>query len=251
MTQEQVRPIESMPAVRRVRTAYQQVADQLLSLVLDGTLAAGDKLPPEGDLSAMFGVSRSTVREALRSLASRDLIHTVRGTSGGTFVSRVQVEEVSGYLETTFGLMSGSADIDVCQMLEARELLEVPAVRLAAVRRDPEHLTALRDAVERDSQARDRGEKFRDHRHFHAVIAAASANPFLELMSEPVFRVLRARFLKPDIPPEFWYDVDRDHVEIVRLVEAGDADGAAEVMRRHLRAIRAGYVPAPEPGADA
>ena len=69
-----------MLSVDRVRPAYQQVADQLLARVLDGSLAAGDRLPAEGELAVAFGVSRSTVREAFRVLASRDLITTVRGT---------------------------------------------------------------------------------------------------------------------------------------------------------------------------
>ena len=76
--------------------------------MLDGSLAAGDRLPAEGELAVAFGVSRSTVREALRVLASRDLITTVRGTSGGSFVSHADADQVSAFLETSIGLMSGS-----------------------------------------------------------------------------------------------------------------------------------------------
>ena len=71
--------------VNRVQPAYQQVADQLRDRILDGSVAAGDRLPTEVELSEIFGVSRSTVREALRVLASRGLIRTTRGTTGGTF----------------------------------------------------------------------------------------------------------------------------------------------------------------------
>ena len=97
--------------VSRVRPAYQQVADQLLDLILSGSLSSGDRLPSEAELSGVFGVSRSTVREALRVLASRDLIHTLRGTTGGTFVSRVKFEQVSEYLEASLGLLTGSSDV--------------------------------------------------------------------------------------------------------------------------------------------
>src|SRR5690606_27188041 len=80
--------------VSSVRTAYQQVAEQLRELILTGALSAGDRLPPEAELAATFGVSRSTVREALRVFASRDLIRTARGTTCGTFVNTVNFEQV-------------------------------------------------------------------------------------------------------------------------------------------------------------
>jgi DNA-binding GntR family transcriptional regulator len=92
--------------VSRVRPAYQQVADQLRDRILDGSLTSGDRLPTEIELSEIFGVSRSTIREALRVLASKDLIRTTRGTTGGTFVARVQFDQVSDYLEMSLGLMS-------------------------------------------------------------------------------------------------------------------------------------------------
>jgi GntR family transcriptional repressor for pyruvate dehydrogenase complex len=68
--------------IQPVKTAYQQVADQLRSLILGGDLSPGDRLPPESELIELFGVSRGTVREALRALASQGLITTSRGATG-------------------------------------------------------------------------------------------------------------------------------------------------------------------------
>lgn len=228
-------------AVSRVRTAYQQVADQLRELILAGTLAAGDRLPPEPDLAARFGVSRSTIREALRVLASRDLIYTTRGTTGGTFVSRVDAAQVSEYLETSIGLMSGSDSVTVAEMLEAREVLEVPSARLAAVRREEHHLKALREAVERETRTRGRDRRFHEHRTFHATIVEASGNRLLRMVAEPVFRVLQAKFLSPDVPDTFWARVDRDHEAILNAIEDRDGEAAAAAMQRHLTALRDAY----------
>ena len=228
-------------SVSRVRTAYQQVADQVRELILTGALAAGDRLPPEPDLAAQFGVSRSTIREALRVLASRDLIHTTRGTTGGTFVSRVNAAQVSDYLETSIGLMSGSDSVTVAEMLEAREMLEVPSARLAAVRRAEHHLKALREAVERETRTRGRDGRFREHRTFHAIIVEASGNRLLRMVAEPVFRVLQAKFLSPDVPDEFWANVDHDHEEILAAIEDRDGEAAAAAMQRHLTALRGAY----------
>ncbi len=234
-------PVGDGLAVSRVRPAYQQVADQLLELILAGSLASGDRLPTEAKLSAIFGVSRSTVREALRVLASRDLIHTMRGTTGGTFVSRVQFAQVSDYLETSLGLLSGSSDVSVTEMLEARELLEGPSARLAAIRRDDTHIRAMRDAIDREATGRGRGVKFREHRTFHALIVDAAGNGLLGVMTDPVFRVLQAQFLAPDITPEYWAEVDHDHENILTCIEDGDAGAAGSAMKAHLIRLREAY----------
>ncbi len=227
--------------VSRVRPAYQQVADQLLELILSGQLASGDRLPPEADLAANFGVSRSTVREALRVLASRDLIHTTRGTTGGTFVRRVEVEQVSDYLETSIGLMSGAESLGIDDMLEAREVLEVPAARLAAVRRQDHHVEQMREAIDRETRTRGRSLKFREHRNFHGIVVNASGNGLLEMMTEPVFRVLQSKFLDPDVPQNFWDTVDADHEVIAEAITAGDGDAAAAAMHEHLSRLRSAY----------
>ena len=81
--------------------AYQVLADALRAKILAGELEPGRKLPIEPELSAQYGVSRSTVREALRVLASQNLIATTRGVSGGSFVAPPNPEQISGYLEAS------------------------------------------------------------------------------------------------------------------------------------------------------
>lgn len=233
------------PSFDRVRPAYQQVADQLMVRILDGSLAAGDRLPVEGDLAGVFGVSRSTVREALRVLASRDLIVTSRGTAGGSFVARAGAEQVSAYLETSIGLMSGSDDVSLDHMLEAREMVEVPAARLAAERREQRHIEQLHEEMELENRVRGRGERFERNKHFHGIVLEASGNLLFSLVNEPVFRVLRARFLRPEMPPTYWEMVRKDHAEVVRLIEQQDQEGAAGAMHDHLERIRPAYHTAP------
>ncbi len=229
-------------AVSKVLPAYQQVANQLRSLILAGELRPGDRLPNESELSAHFGVSRSTVREALRVLASRDLVETSRGVTGGTFVARINADRVRDYLETSLGLMTGAEDVTAKEMLEAREILEVPAARLAAERAQDDIVEAMRKAVEREKDSRGRGSKFEEHRNFHELVVEAADNELLSLMNQPVFMVLRARFLRPDIAAEFWAEVDSDHEEILERIADGDVDGAGEAMRAHLGRIKPAYV---------
>ena len=234
------RPVGDRLAVSKVRPAYQQVADQLRELILSGALSSGDRLPPEAELATNFGVSRSTVRESLRVLASRDLIYTTRGTTGGTFVSQVKRDKVSDYLETSLGLMSGSDEVSVAEMLEARESLEVPAARLAAIRREDRHLQVLREAIEREKASRSRGAKFTEHRSFHQGVVSAAGNALLEMVTDPVYKVLQTR-LTTHATPDFWATVDHDHQEILDAIERGDAEAAAHAMSAHLVGLRPAY----------
>lgn len=227
-------------AVSRVRPAYRQVEDQLLGRIRDGSLAVGDRLPSEAELSALFGVSRGTVREALRGLASRNLVHTARGPEGGTVVRQVEIGEVSEFLAASLGLMSSST-ISVDDMLEAREILEVPAARLAAERRDQDQLDAMREAMERERVARGRGSRFTERRNFHAVVVECAGNAVLGAVAEPVYRVLQTKFLDPTMEVGLWGRVDAEHEAILAAIADGDADRAARTMRDHLRGLRDAY----------
>lgn len=219
--------------------AYQQVAERLRATILSGELSSGDRLPAEADLAEQFGVSRSTVREALRVLASRDLVHTRRGVTGGTFVSELDVAHVAGYLETTLALMSGREGLGMRDMLEAREILEVPCAELAAQRRTDVHVAALRSASSHGSPEEGR---FREHRSFHQLIVDAAQNPMLSMMTEPLFRVLQTRLIRPDLQPDAVIRVDEDHEAICSAIEAGDADLAGQLMFGHLVRLRDVYL---------
>ncbi len=230
----------SLP-VQRLRPAYQQVADQLRTLIIKGELASGDRLPPEGELGSSFGVSRSTVREALRALASQGLTETHRGTTGGTFVTRIRPAAVSSYLETSIGLMSGTEDLTLTELLEARDLLEVPSASMAAAQHQQHHLDALREAISREKASPGRNGKFSEHRQFHGRIIAATGNGLLGILTDPIFRVLQTRFLQPVTVEGFWAQVDAQHEELVERIAAGDGEGAAAAMREHLDHIRLAY----------
>jgi len=235
-------------SLRKVRPAYEQVADQLREQIIDGTLRAGDRLPSETDLLRSFGVSRSTLREALRVLAARDLVHTVRGVNGGTFVSEVHASKVSSYLETSLGLMSGNDRISVQEILEARETVEVPAARLAAQRADAAQVTALLEAGKRQTARNFERQRFEKHATFHSTVVEASGNRLLAMMNEPNFRVLGSRFRRSDMPESWWRDVDSEHVVIAEHIAARRAEEAADAMKSHLDRLRVLYLPMEEQG---
>jgi len=220
--------------LRRVTAAapaYQQLADELRELILAGSLAPGDRLAGEEDLGDRYGVSRSTAREAIRLLEAQHLVVTTRGTTGGSFVARQAPDRIDVELGASIGLLVAQDHLLPEQIIEARGLLEVPAAALAARRRTEEHLEALRQCV---AAGRDGNERF------HQVLLQASGNPLVEAMTRPLLRVLRDR-ARDRAPEPFWAEVDDDHARILALVEAGDADGAAEAVREHLDNLGAMY----------
>ena len=106
-------PGAALPAgpVRRVRKAYEQVYDQLRDWIIRGDLSRGARLPSEAVLAREFGVSRGTVREALRVLAAQNLIRTAKGAGGGSFVTLPTVDHISTFLHANISLLSESDDV--------------------------------------------------------------------------------------------------------------------------------------------
>ena len=225
---------------RRNQPAYHQVANEIRNRIIAGDMIPGARLPAEAELSEMFGVSRSTVREALRVVASQSLVKTTRGVTGGTFVSTPEAGEMSDYLQTSLALMASAEDVDVAELLEARMILEAPAAALAAKRRTEEHLEQLRGSIEEGTGA-EPGHGFEGNRSFHQVILEASGNRLLTVVTRPVFAVLRGRFLRDEAAPSFWNRVARDHRKILEAVEAGDSVTAEAEMRRHLLQLASTY----------
>jgi DNA-binding FadR family transcriptional regulator len=220
--------------------AYQELAGTLREQILSGALQPGDRLPIEPELCRLHGVSRSTVREALRVLSSQNLVVTTRGVSGGTFVVHPQPDQISSYLQASFSLMTAAPGSSVRDLLEVRELLEVPAAGLAAQRRTAAHLQQLRGTLF-DPRTVDVDHVFQDNRNFHVTLLVAAGNPLMEAMTRPMFGVLNERFLRDQAPARFWYRVDRDHREILAAIEAGDAEAARQAQHDHLEHLRSTY----------
>ena len=113
----------------------EQVETQLREAIFQGVFEQGGKLPSETELASRFSVSRATVREALRSLASTGLISKVPGAAGGSFVNSFDHESFSVSLVQSMDNILRLGSIDYQEVAQVRELLEVPSASLAAVHR--------------------------------------------------------------------------------------------------------------------
>jgi GntR family transcriptional regulator, transcriptional repressor for pyruvate dehydrogenase complex len=209
------------------------LADELRADITSGRLQPGERLPPEPELCVKTGVSRSTVREALRLLASQHLIVTTRGVTGGSFVAHPDAEQLGDGLATGFTLLTNSPGVGLADVLELRRAVEVPAAGMAARRRTEDHLREIRGALF-DPLVDDLDTMMRAHAAFHTAITKASGNPLFELVARPLYHATFGEAVTESLPADYWLRIDADHRRLLDLVCAGDAEGAIEQSVRHL-----------------
>jgi GntR family transcriptional repressor for pyruvate dehydrogenase complex len=218
--------------------AYQLLADELRADITSGRLQPGERLPPEPELCVKTGVSRSTVREALRLLASQHLIVTTRGVTGGSFVAHPDAEKLADGLSTGFTLLAHSAGVGLADLVELRRAIEVPAARMAALRRSENHLAEMRAALF-DPLVDDLDTMMAAHSVFHTALVKATGNPLFELVGRPLYHAAYGEDVTDNLPDGYWIQIDADHRQLLECLGAGDAEGAAALASRHLDFIAA------------
>jgi DNA-binding FadR family transcriptional regulator len=212
------------------------VADALLGLVVDGTFAPGSTLPSEAELADRFDVSRLTVREAIRSLASTRLIRVQQGR-----LSVINPADQWSPLDPRLLKARGQASGEPLQLpkrlLEARRAVEVAIAELAAGRRSDEHLAQLAAFVDRMREAHrdtDVPRFVEADLAFHETLFKAVDNVFLDALFQPLSSVLRTLRQETSTVPEIRAHAIEWHSKILASVSEGDADRAREMMRGHL-----------------
>jgi DNA-binding FadR family transcriptional regulator len=220
--------------------AYQVLADELRADITSGRLRPGERLPTEPELCVRSGVSRSTVREALRLLSSQHLIVTTRGVTGGSFVAQPSPAKLAESLSAGIQVLLAAQGAGGNELMEIREMLEIPAAGLAARRRTEADLERLRGTL--FDPVRDDLQTCADaHRAFHAALAAASGNPICELVTSPLYPVGEEPTLSRYTPESMWRQLDEEHREILRCVTERDVAGAQRATTWHLARLRSAW----------
>ncbi|HXA32922.1 MAG TPA: FadR/GntR family transcriptional regulator [Acidimicrobiales bacterium] len=218
-------------AVNRLR---QQVEEQLVEGIVSGELAVGERLPPESELARMFSVSRSTVREALRSLTGVGLIETIPGASGGSFIRELHFQRLGDHVGELIDLVVRLGNAQRSDVATVRRIFEVPSCRLAAIHRTSDDLDVLRQVVDRQKVVSiDSPEVPSLDVEFHGAIASASGNPVLAALVHGLHSVAQ-----PVQHLALTADVGRQtvihHVAIVQAIAEQNPDVAEEAIRAHL-----------------
>lgn len=207
-------PIDGVTRITRV-TLHDAVLNQLRDMIIEGRLPPGSRIN-EGQVGASLGVSRTPLREAIKTLASEGLIEII--PAKGAIVRRFTSN-------------------DIREVIEVLKTLEQTAARLACVRASDAELAAIRrlhDEMMARYAARDRLDYFKLDQSIHSAIVRAADNAMLvETHGMLQARIMRVRFVGHETP-ERWAAGIAEHEEMIAALSARDADALSEVLGRHL-----------------
>jgi GntR family transcriptional regulator, transcriptional repressor for pyruvate dehydrogenase complex len=208
------------------------IVDQIRELIINGSLARGERLPSERELAERFRVSRVTVRDALRILEAQGLLEIRVGASGGAFVT-VPTAAVVGEGITTMLLMSSIGPDEVA---EARLLMELGTLALVVTRATPDDIARLREVCERSEAALASGRyDVSLSAEFHAVLAMSAHNGAVQMMTESFRGPLSMHSARAREPAEQSHAASvSEHVALVEAIEARDLPRARTIMTEHL-----------------
>lgn len=229
MSEQQVAFLPAKP-----KRAFDDIIDQVRDLLRSGELSPGQKLPNERDFALQLGVSRNTVREALRMLEIAGLVTLKKGRTGGAFVTASNSEAVSQGISDGLALTQYS----IADLTEARIVLESFIVRKAAVEITEEELDDLEASVARAHDLSAKGDfsaVLQAHGEFHEKLALAARNPILASMLRPLFGMTQD--LAARIGPRAGEAVWEYRRRLIKALRDRDADAAADEVKVHLQGI--------------
>lgn len=218
----------------RAAKLYEEIAAQMIAQIHDGTLKPGDRLPSERTLAEKYGVSRTAIREALRSMEMMGCVESRVGE--GTFIKS---PSLSNIVDPFSMVMSRNGKLDT-DLIEVRLILETEVAAMAAQRRTEAQLDALRQSID-DMRAdiEGGGNGVASDDRFHSILVEACGNEAMSVMLNMCAGLLsRTRPITQSIKgvPKIAL---KDHAAICAAVEAQDERLARKLMKTHLnRALR-------------
>lgn len=205
------------------------VADRILSLIQEGQLKTGDKLPSQKELGDMLKVSRPSLREALSGLVMLGYIEARAGQ--GYYVRKTQLDQKPDYSS----LLGTSGDDPVRYLYEARSAVEPKIAEIAALRATEEDITRLYDLIHEIEKLLPSTEALEKGLSFHLLVAEAARNPILLQIENTLLTTFSEQVpLIFSEPPSIERDVVT-HLTIIERIEAHDPEGARRVALEHLR----------------
>jgi len=211
----------------------ENIVEQIRLLIRTEQLRPGDRLPSERDLGEQMGVSRVTVREALRVLEAGGLVTIRVGARGGAFVTTPSSTRLGSSLADLMNLSPMTA----AEIMEARQVVELGIVTMVVERATEEDIEALREMTREHLAALKRGEYDMEmSAAFHVRVAACTHNAAVEMLMHSFHGPMLMSLPDAEVAtPLIGHHGTNEHREFAEAIAERDAAKATEVMQRHLR----------------
>lgn len=215
------------------------MVEEIKRWIAERRLGPGDKLPKEDELQELFGVSKGTAREALKSLEVQGLVTVTTGPAGGATIGEVPLERAFQLLQNYLFFR----ELDVAQIYAVRRLLEPELAAGAVPHLTEQHFAALEHSIETCAPQPASKEQAMAQRqedlHFHDVLASANPNALLRFMCEVINHLLRHLVTVGDQPAHPAYQKLGDsnvaaHRRLLAAARRGDAERIRKLMVEHI-----------------
>ena len=228
-----VRPSTELYRAVSSNRMSEAIVEQIRTLIRTDRLRPGDRLPSERDLGERMGVSRVTVREALRVLEASGLVQIKVGARGGAFVTAPSSAKIGTDLADLISL----SPLTATEVTEARQVFEIGIVPMVVERATDADIAELRDMVKQHQAALRNGEYGMSlSAAFHVRVAACTHNAAIEMLVRSFHGPLLMSLREAQVAaPLMGHRGTTEHRDLVEAIAARDAERAQEIMRVHLQ----------------
>ena len=217
-----------MEKMRKPRKLPEQIADKLREMIIQEEMKTGMKLPAEAELMARFGVSRSTVREAVKILQTENIVDIRQGQ--GTFLCAMP-----GLKQDPLGLRFADQQELIRHLLEMRLLIEPGVAAMAAQRRKDEDLAQMKILLDKMDNAYLHGEDYTPFdAEFHSIIARSSDNGVVERLLPTIHESIQAGYHHTQRVEGSYQRASQCHLDMYRGIMEHDSERARQAAQRHM-----------------
>jgi GntR family transcriptional repressor for pyruvate dehydrogenase complex len=228
-------PRATFPVLQKTSVGL-QAAEAIKALIVSGKIKPGEALPSERDLAAMLGISRPSLREAIRALSAINVLDSRQGD--GTFVTSLDPSLLAQPINFLLQVDEGS----IAHLFEVRRVLEVGAARLAAPRITDEQVALLERLADAGRRAINRPSRYLQFDfEIHTAIIEATGNPLYVSLYQSVSQLSLESRRRTARDADTRARAHDDHIAIIAALRARDADEAARVMQEHLTVVERSF----------
>jgi len=216
---------------------YENISGQIFEAILRGELKPKDKLPSENELTGIFGVSRVTVREAIRSLEQLGMVEIRQGIFGGAYIKEMNFDTIVEQIGNSLRMIN----VTFQQLAEARAMLEeIVLAKLIPRKIDPQDIIRLENKIQTAEdyfKAKKHNKRLKDNFEFHSILVKLSGNPMIILMHKLVVDLSIAFFENVKASAPMAEETITYHKKIVELLKRQKYGEAAKICSEHIQVV--------------